>query len=146
MKVQVEKTFHKPVEKVYSAAKQLHLLAKQIPIIQKVEILEEGPNWVKARWSALLDIAGMSQSFSWVQKDTWDDEKMLCTFEMTEGQFKQYQGIWEFYPDTKGCRAVLTVHYDVGLGLLGPFFQQILNKMVRDACEMWLTALEKILL
>ncbi len=145
MQVQVARKYAYPMEQVYSAAKDLRRLASQIPIIRKVEILEEKENLVKAKWTAHLEIAGFSQTVSWVQTDRWDDEKKICEFEMTEGQFQEYKGLWEFFQESEGSRSVLTVSYELGLGPLGPFFQQMLQKMVRDASQMWLNAVEKIL-
>jgi len=142
--VRMEKLLAFPLKKVYASAKETEKLARYIPNLTKIEILEQSPEMVKARWHGKIQIMGMSRDVVWVEVDHWDDSAHLCTFEQVEGTFKIYRGTWAFEEHPEGTKTTLNIEYDLGLPIGGPLLDSMLEKIVRENAQQFLNGLEAL--
>ena len=86
----------------------------------------------------------MSKRVAWTECDEWDEEQLTCTFELVDGDMKEYSGTWSFAPEGDGCRVDLRVSFELGIPMLGPMIDKIVNQLMQQNCDDLLAALEKL--
>lgn len=75
--------------------------------------------------------AGMSKSFT--TRNRLQKDKMI-EIRLVDGPFKHLEGFWRFDQDASGCKVSFDLEFEfagrVLAMLLGPFFEQLTDKMV----------------
>lgn len=135
---------HAP-ERVFAAARQVTRFPEVLPNLEQVTMLEDdGQGHTVTRWDASFSVGPMSKRVSWTERDTWDDQALECTFDLIEGDMKVYRGVWTFVPEGDGCRADLRVEFELGIPMLGPMIDKIVNQLMQQNCDDLLEALETL--
>ncbi|MFP4248602.1 MAG: type II toxin-antitoxin system RatA family toxin [Armatimonadota bacterium] len=130
-----------PVEEVYAIAKDVERFPQFMDDVQDVEILEEeGPRRV-SHWVGLIE--EFNRTLEWTEEDYWDDENHSCRFEMIEGDFTEYSGIWTFEEDEGGTLVKLAVDYEYAVPLIGPLIKKLLHRKVQQNCDNMLSAIKE---
>jgi ribosome-associated toxin RatA of RatAB toxin-antitoxin module len=135
-----------PPQKVYAAAKQVTRFPDVLPNLDSAEVLEDdGAGNTVTRWAGSFSVGPLSKTVSWTERDTWDDSALTCRFDLISGDMKTYNGTWRFAaaPDG-GCDAELRVDFVLGIPVLGPMVNAIVDKLMKQNCDELLEALEKI--
>lgn len=140
-RVIVEIEIQAPPEDVYELAKKSEHFSRFMPDVRSVKVIEEEIDYKIAKWVA--DNDGIE--LSWLERDSYDDEKRVITFEqlLGSGDFEKYQGRWDFYPtEDGGTRTRLEVIVDFGLPELEGLMGKTIDLKVRDDGSKMLVALK----
>ena len=130
---------------VFNTARQATRFPDVLPNLDKVEIVEDQGNGViVSNWEASFTVGPLSKTVKWKEIDTWNADDLSCTFELVEGDMKVYRGTWVFKPDGDGCRVELNVDFELGITMLGPMLDRIVNQLMQQNCDDLLYALDKL--
>ncbi|MFO8079508.1 MAG: SRPBCC family protein [Armatimonadota bacterium] len=130
-----------PVETVYAIAKDVERFPEFMDDVQDVEILEEDGQRRVSHWVGLIE--EFNRTLEWTEEDYWDDEEHSCRFEMLEGDFTEYSGIWTFEEEEGGTLVKLVVDYEYAVPLIGPLIKKLLHRKVQQNCDNMLSAIKK---
>lgn len=139
--VETEITIAAPLEQVYALARDIERFPEFMEDVQQVEILEQTPERQVSHWVGR--IKELHRTISWTEEDFWDDQKHLCLFRQTEGDFTSYGGRWEFVAEGESTRVSLRLDYEYNIPLVRALIQKILRKKMQQNCDSMLTALKK---
>lgn len=135
-----------PAAKVYAAARQVARFPDVLPNLDSVEVLEDdGAGTTVTKWNGSFALGPLKKDVSWTERDVWDDAALTCRFDLISGDMKTYNGTWSF-TDTAdgGCTAELKVDFVLGIPVLGPMVNSIVDSLMKQNCDELLEALEKI--
>ena len=139
------RTIPRPPQRVFAAARLVTRFPDVLPNLERVTILEDdGQGNTLTRWDASFALGPMTKRVSWTERDTWDESALSCTFELVEGDMKVYNGVWTFAPEGDGCHADLSVNFVLGIPMLGPMIDKIVNQLMQQNCDDLLAALEQL--
>ena len=134
-----------PAARVYAAARQVTRFPDVLPNLDKVEVLEDdGQGSTVTSWTGSFSLGPLTKTVAWVEKDVWDDQALTCSFDLVSGDMKTYNGAWSFADGEGGCHAELKVDFVLGIPVLGPMVNAIVDKLMKQNCDELLEALEKI--
>jgi len=140
-----KRTIPYPADKVFGIARQVTRFPEVIPNLDKVTIDEDlGGGRVVSSWEAEFSVGPLKKQVKWTERDHWDTEALACTFELVEGDMKEYSGSWTFAEHGEGCDVVLTVQFVLGINMLGPMIDKIVNQLMQQNCDELLEGLEKL--
>jgi ribosome-associated toxin RatA of RatAB toxin-antitoxin module len=135
-------TIQQSAEKVFLEAQDIEQLAKFLPDLQEVRVLQKNQNEVDSFWKGSFQ----GREVKWTERDIWDGTKKECRFFILEGDFKIYQGIWKFIPlSNKETRVELEIEYDLGLPLVGALINAFLKKKMLENAQAMLKALKQMI-
>ena len=135
-------TIQQSVNKVFLGAQNIEELAKFLPDLQEVKVLEKNNNEVDSFWKGSFQ----GREVKWTERDIWDEVNKECRFFILEGDFKVYQGIWKFITlsDTE-TKVELEIEYDLGLPLVGTLINTFLKKKMLENAQAMLKALKQMI-
>ena len=134
-----------PPAAVYAMAKQVERFPDVLPDVNKVEILEDdGQGHTKTRWLGTIRVGPLTRQISWIEQDYWQDGEQRCTFELVEGDMKTYSGTWDFTPLGDGCEVRLVVDFELGIPMLGPLVNRMVDQLMQKNCDQLLEGLEQL--
>lgn len=129
----------------FAVARQVTRYPEVMPNLDKVAILADEGNGVSiSKWDATFSVGPLRKSISWTERDRWNEAELSCEFELVEGDMKAYNGTWDFVPDGKGCRIELRVNFELGIAMMGPMIDNIVNQLMQQNCDELLEAIEKL--
>jgi ribosome-associated toxin RatA of RatAB toxin-antitoxin module len=126
---------------VYAIARDVEQFPEFMSDVQSVEILEEDGGRRVSRWVG--GIEEFNRTLEWTEEDYWDDENHSCRFEMIEGDFTAYGGMWTFEEDEAGTLVKLIVDYEYAVPLIGPLIKKLLHRKVQQNCDNMLAAIKQ---
>jgi coenzyme Q-binding protein COQ10 len=113
--------------------------------VDSVSILEDdGAGHTVSKWNGTISVGPLTRQIGWTERDTWDAAAQTCTFELIEGDMKQYSGVWTFTPQEGGTMVELRVRFELGIPLLGPLVNRIVDQIMQHNCDDLLEALEQL--
>jgi ribosome-associated toxin RatA of RatAB toxin-antitoxin module len=134
-----------PAAIVYAAAKQVERFPDVLPNLDSAEVLEDdGQGNTVTKWTGTFAVGPLTKSVTWTERDRWDDAALTCTFDLISGDMKEYNGAWSFKDVDGGCEAELNVNFTLGIPVLGPLVNAIVDKLMKQNCDELLLALESI--
>jgi len=140
-----KRTIPFPAPTVFGIARQVTRFPEVIPNLDQVTIDEDlGAGRVVSSWEAEFSVGPLKKQVKWTERDHWDEQALTCTFELVEGDMKEYSGSWTFTPNGDGCDVVLTVQFVLGINMLGPMIDKIVNQLMQQNCDELLEGLEKL--
>lgn len=135
-----------PREKVFEMARSVEDYPAFMPDVEEVEVLErdDAKGVATVRWVGRVEVGSISKKVRWVEEERWDTKELKGDFTLVEGDYKHYGGNWEFEETVDG-KTVLTLNidYDLGLPLVGPLINRLLDKLMIKNCEAMLEAIKK---
>ncbi|NLO05417.1 MAG: hypothetical protein GX131_06255 [candidate division WS1 bacterium] len=129
-----------PVDEVYEVARDIERFPEFMDDVVEVEILEQTPQRQVSRWVALIE--EFNRTLKWTEEDFWNRDEHRCDFQMLEGDFTAYSGVWTFEEEDGGTLAKLVVDYEYAIPLIGPLIKKILHRKVQDNCDNMLAAIK----
>jgi ribosome-associated toxin RatA of RatAB toxin-antitoxin module len=130
---------------VYQAAKQVTRFPDVLPDLEKVEVLkDDGGGNVRTSWVGTIRVGPMTRQIAWIEDDSWLDTELRCQFELVEGDMKTYDGSWEFVENGGECDVTLRVTFELGVPMLGPMVNRMVDQLMQKNCDELLEALEKL--
>ena len=117
-------------EKIGKILFQLELFQRFLRDVKEIRILERDVLTGRQRSSWRVEMEGVE--LQWQEEEWLDLKKGEMIFRQVEGDFKQFQGLWEFSEiDAPALNAAtrvrLTVEYDLGL----PAFEELIGDLLR---------------
>ena len=82
-------------------------------------------------------------TFWWKEEDIYDDQELLWSFHMVEGDFERFQGRWLVKPAGSMSQLIADISFDWGIPRLGQFVGPILERKVKTNIFRMITALRK---
>jgi ribosome-associated toxin RatA of RatAB toxin-antitoxin module len=140
--LELETLIDAPLDHVYSIAKSIESFASFIPDVESIRIVErdESTGRVVADWVGL--IPEFKQKIRWTEEDFWDDSAHTCTFKQLKGEYKVFEGIWNFEQTVEGTVFKSTLNYDLEIPLIGPLIKRLVAKKVHDNISQILNAIK----
>lgn len=131
---------------IYNTAKDVERFPEVLPDLDRVTVLsDDGQGNVVSKWQGSISVGPLTRQITWTERDMWDDSNLTCRFELVEGDMKQYSGFWTFSPAPDGgCKVDLAVKFELGIPMLGPLVNRIIEQVMQRNCEDLLLALEKL--
>jgi coenzyme Q-binding protein COQ10 len=130
---------------VYSTAKQVERFPEVLPNVDEVKICEDdGAGHTVTYWAASFKVGPLTKQVKWTERDTWDEPALSCVFDLIEGDMKVYSGVWTFKPEGNGCVVDIAVDFELGIPLLGPMINSIVDQLMQQNCNELLAALEQL--
>jgi coenzyme Q-binding protein COQ10 len=131
--------------RVYAAAKRVTDFPEVLSSLDSVEVLEDdGAGHTVTRWVGTISVGPLTRRVSWTERDVWEDTARSCSFTLIEGDMKQYDGEWTFTPSGTGCDVKLRVDFEMGIPVLGPLINKMVDQVMQHTCDELLEALEKL--
>lgn len=130
---------------VFAAAQRVERFPEVLPDVDSVKVLEDdGAGHSVTQWRGTISVGPLTRQIGWTERDSWDSAAQTCTFELVEGDMKQYSGVWTFTPQDNGTLVELRVRFELGIPLLGPLVNRIVDQIMQHNCDDLLAALEKL--
>ena len=142
--VATRKVAYKP-DVVFATARQVTRYPDVMPNLDNVVIVkDEGNGTQVSKWDATFSVGPLKKSITWTERDHWNEAGLNCRFELVEGDMKGYDGTWAFTPDGDGTMIELRVNFELGMALMGPMIDNIVNQLMQQNCDELLEAIEKL--
>jgi ribosome-associated toxin RatA of RatAB toxin-antitoxin module len=130
---------------VFAAARQVTRFPDVLSNLDSVEVLEDdGQGSTVTRWLASFSVGPLTKQVAWTERDHWDENALTCRFDLVEGDMKTYNGVWTFSANSTGCLVDLRVDFELGIAMLGPMIDKIVNQLMQKNCDDLLEALEEL--
>jgi ribosome-associated toxin RatA of RatAB toxin-antitoxin module len=149
--IRVNRRINRPVAEVFAAAQQAERFADVLPDVDKVTVLEDdGAGTVVTKWDGTVSLGPITRKISWTERDVWDSASHTCTFKLIAGDMKKFDGTWKFIEAggdgdvTDATDVELVVDFELGVPLLGPMVNKIVDQLMQHNCEDLLEGLEKL--
>ena len=114
-----------------------------MPDVKSVRVLERRDDgYARVEWVGHVSLGSIDRDIKWVEDEWWDAETLKCKFKLVEGDYKKYSGTWDISPTDRGSRIILTVDFDLGLPLIGPLINKLLDKIMKDNLDGMLKAIK----
>jgi len=133
-----------PVAKVFDLARKVEDFPKFMPDVKTVEVRERRPDGhCISYWEAVASLQNIKKIVRWEEEAHWNAVDFTSSFAQTKGDYKHYNGSWEFETEGDSTHVRLTVDYDLGLPLVGALINKLLDKIMKDNCDSMLKALKE---
>ena len=123
----------------YELTKDMESFPKFMPDVQSVEVVERRENMTITDWVTEID----GTEIIWTEEDHFDDQQMIVTYKLIDGDLDKVEGQWIFEPCPEGCKITLTVDYDFGIPELVHLIGGVLEIKVTENSDMMLQSLKK---
>ena len=134
-----------PAPQVFAAARDVERFPDVLPNVDEVVVREnDGAGHTVTYWAASFKVGPLTKQVKWTERDTWDETALTCVFELVEGDMKVYNGVWSFKPDGDACLVEIEVDFELGIPLLGPMINTIIDQLMQQNCDELLAGLEKL--
>ena len=140
--IETEAVIPAPAECVYAAAKEIERFPEFMPNVQAVEIIERSGPCVVSRWVARVE--EFNRTIKWIERDEWNDERRVCAFRATQGDWDKYEGVWGFEEHPQGTRAYIRLDFEFDVPLIGPLIKGLLARLVKRNSEETLEGLKRL--
>ncbi len=126
-------------EVCYNLAKDMEQFPTFMDNVKDVTVQESGEGWTITSWEATLQ----GRKVTWEERDEFDDESRLITFEQTEGDLSVFDGRWSFTRSSEGgCNIKLAVEATLGMPMLSAALDPIVKRLLRENCEQMLQGIK----
>ena len=144
--VKAQVTVNAPREKVFEMARRVEDYPAFMPDVEEVEVLErdDSKGTARVRWVGKVEVGSISRKVRWIEEEIWNPKELKGEFRLIEGDYKYYGGNWEFEQTSDG-KTVLTLNidFDLGLPLVGPLINKLLDKLMLSNCQGMLEAIKR---
>lgn len=132
-------------EKVFALAQRVEDYPDFMPDVQEVEILkrDDSTGVARVRWIGKVEIQSIRKLVRWVEEERWNASNLSADFTLVEGDYKKYGGKWGFEKLGDGkTKLSLEIDFDLGLPLVGPLINKLLDKLMLSNCQGMLDAIK----
>jgi coenzyme Q-binding protein COQ10 len=132
-------------EKVFALAQRVEDYPDFMPDVQEVEILkrDESTGITHVRWVGKVEIQSIRKLVRWVEEVRWNASNLSADFTLIKGDYKKYGGKWRFKKlDGGKTKLSLEIDFDLGLPLVGPLINKLLDKIMLTNCQGMLDAIK----
>jgi coenzyme Q-binding protein COQ10 len=138
--VQTEIVIKGEPEEIFNFARDMEKFPEYMRDVEEVNVLERNNGNTITEWVTNID----GTPLIWTEEDNFDEENLVITYKMIEGDLDKFEGEWKFTPDSNGgCKVTLGVDYDFGMPSLTDLIGPTLKEKVRENSEMMLEGMKK---
>lgn len=131
-------------EDVFAIAQDVERFPEVMHDLKKVEVLERDGGRTVTRWTSVAEVGPLTKEIAWEEEDVWDAQALTCTFKMTKGDMKSYEGAWTFTREGDATHVVLDIDYEIEIPLLGALVHKIIRQKMDENCDSLLAALKRL--
>lgn len=131
----------KPLEEVYSVAKDYRAYPSFMSDVKSLEIVEEDWPRIVTDWVGL--VPQFMLKVRWRQEDHWYDEEHYSIFKQVQGDYDRLEGKWTFKEENGGTRFTSHIDYEYNVPTLGPLVKKIIHAIVVKNLDNMLNAIKK---
>jgi len=143
--IHVTRLIARPLEEVFAVAQRVESFPDVLPDLDKVTILEnDGVGNTVTKWEGTVSLGPLTRKIGWTERDHWDSAQKTCTFDLLSGDMKRFNGTWVFTDTGGGTQVDLQVDFELGIPVLGPMINSMVDKLMTQNCDDLLTALERL--
>ena len=131
---------------VFELAQRVEDYPDFMPDVEEVEILsrDDETGIARVKWTGKVEIQSIRKKVRWVEEEIWNAKELKGEFSLVEGDYKKYSGNWEFEKlDDSNTRLTLEIDFDLGLPLVGPIINKLLDKLMLTNCQGMLDAIKR---
>lgn len=132
-------------EKVFELAQRVEDYPDFMPDILEVEVLkrDDVTGIAHVRWVGKVEIQSIRKLVRWVEESRWDLSNLSADLKLIEGDYKKYSGKWRFEKlDDGKTNLSLEIDFDLGLPLVGPLINKLIDKLMLTNCQGMLDAIK----
>jgi coenzyme Q-binding protein COQ10 len=127
-------------KEIFNFARDMEKFPEYMRDVEEVNVLERNTLSTITEWVTNID----GTPLIWTEEDNFDEENMVISYKMIEGDLDKFEGEWKFVPDSNGgCKVSLSVDYDFGMPSLTDLIGPTLKEKVRENSEMMLEGMKK---
>ncbi len=143
--IHVSRLILRPIDEVFAAAQQVERFPDVLPDLDRVTVLEnDGAGHTVTKWDGTVSLGPINKKITWTERDTWDSAAKTCTFELVSGDMKRFSGVWTFVEVEAGTQVDMRVQFELGIPVLGPMVNKIVDELMTRNCDDLLLALERL--
>ena len=142
VQIQISKVISAPRWRVIRQLTKVWELAKYVPTIDDVSIVEKSRNVVKTKWRIFVD----DLPINWVEEDTLDLKQNKIRFKAIEGDLREFYGTWHFTDHPEGTEVKVDIYVSAGIPAIEEFVEEYIKNIVTKNFESILTTLENRLI
>lgn len=129
-----ERTVSYSCEQMYNLVNDVEAYCTFLPYCEQSVVHHRDEDEVQA--TLVIGAAGMSKSFT--TRNRLQANKMI-EIRLVDGPFNHLEGFWRFDELANGCKVSFDLEFEFAGAmfsmLLGPIFDQVMNKIVDAFCE-----------
>lgn len=126
---------------VYEFATNMERYPEYMADVESVKVIDRKPNETVSEWVSNIE----GTPILWTEKDFFDPENNVITYQLTEGDLDKFEGKWSFNPENSGTRVILGVDFDFGIPHLEELIGPTLLTKVRENSDMMLNGMKAYL-
>lgn len=120
---------------IYDKVRRLERYPEFMPDVKSVKVLESGHETGASEWN--IEIEGCP--LFWRERDWFDNQRHVFSFESFEGDFDEFTGRWEVSEAPGGAKVEFSLGYCVGIpvieDVIGPVLQVKLRRNAQKMLE-----------
>lgn len=126
-----------PVEKAYTAAREVERFPEVMPDLESVKVLERSEDGSRTvtEWTGLVREFN-NMRVKWTEEDLWDDTARTCRFRLLKGDLQRMEGEWRFVAEEGGTRFHSRLEYEYNVPLLGSLVKNLIHKKLEENVQM----------
>ena len=138
--VEVSTKIKRPRLEVYKAIKNMESFPEFMRDIKSLNVIKRlNENRIITSWETEIDGAPVS----WKEEDIFDDDNFQVKFNMVEGYYKAYQGLWSMRSVADGTELSIRVEFDWGIPVLEKHVGKALENKARRSLRGMIQAIRK---
>jgi len=138
--VEVSTKIKRPRLEVYKAIKNMESFPEFMRDIKSLNVIKRlNENRIITSWETEIDGAPVS----WKEEDIFDDANFEVKFNMVEGYYKAYQGLWSVKSTSEGTQLNIRVEFDWGIPVLEKHVGKALENKARRSLRGMIQAIRK---
>jgi len=138
--VEVSAKIKRPRLEVYKAIKNMENFPHFMRDIKSLNVIKRfDENRIITAWETEIEGAPVS----WKEEDIFDDVNFQVKFNMIEGYYKAYQGLWSVKSTAKGTQLSIRVEFDWGIPVLEKHVSKALETKARRSLLGMVQAIRK---
>ena len=126
--------------KAYELASDMESYPKYMEDVESVTVTERGDHTTLTDWVSNIE----GTPIYWTERDNFDDENLVITYQLTEGDLDKFEGTWKFEKNGTGTLVTLGVDFDFGIPHLEELIGPTLIIKVRENSDMMLAGLKSL--
>ncbi|HEX9745304.1 MAG TPA: SRPBCC family protein [bacterium] len=129
--------------KAFEIAQEVEKYPDYMPDVKSINVIERRDDgFARVAWVGHVSVASINKDVKWIEDEWWDKNALTCTYKLVEGDYKKYSGDWNFTGTDSGSEIVLNVDFDLGLPLVGPMINKLLDRIMQDNVNGMLKAIK----
>jgi len=125
--IEVALDIRSPREQVYKILKDMESFPSFMRDVKNIKIIKEVDGHIVISWETEVEGAPVH----WREEDFFDDANYQMKFNLLDGSYKGYNGLWSVENSLRGSRLKLRADFDWGIPILEKYVGKALEEKAR---------------